>query len=144
MKKQIPQKPVSKNALIISRCLNCGQGSVWVDLFEIPSRHEESEFYQCRVCHHNDLRFYIGDRKKHFQRLQKGGEYKMVDKKPKAVEKKAKKTGPAKYGDDVKQKAVTLAKQGKTLVEIVKALNGPGAKATARYLKAANIEINRK
>lgn len=48
------------------------------------------------------------------------------------------KFGESRYGKDIKEKAIELAKAGKSLSEIVTELNGPKAKAVQRYLKAAN------
>jgi len=44
-----------------------------------------------------------------------------------------------KYTQDIKDKAVVLAKEGKSLLEIQRTI-GPNPKATQRYLKAVGIE----
>jgi len=59
-----------------------------------------------------------------------------------ADESKAKKSRG--YGADVKERAISLARQGKSLKEIYKALNGPGVKAIQRYLKSAGVEVTKK
>lgn len=135
--------------LIISRCLNCKQGFLWEDLDKVPDSKREHESFRCPECRTYHLQFYACSRDK-LDIAMKGGKYIMVTKekaaKTKAEKpKKEKKEGDkkAKYGDDIKQKAVALGKQGKTVSEIVKTLNGPKPKAIMRYLKAANVEIKR-
>ncbi len=134
--------PITERA-VVSRCLYCKIGYRWPANFEIPPYGHPDR--NCRDCNHPGVQFYEG-RSKHL----KGGAYKMVDPKSKPAAKKEKTStskkekGAAKgYNDDVKAKAVTLAKQGKTLSEIEKTLNGPKKKAIMRYLDAAKVEITK-
>lgn len=57
--------------------------------------------------------------------------------------KSGKKFGESKYDNNIKAKAVALAKDGKTLSEIVKALNGPGPKAIQRYIMKAGLTVKK-
>ena len=61
--------------------------------------------------------------------------------KPKTTKSENGQTQFVGYGDEIKAKCVALAKQGKTLSEIVKTVNGPKAKAVIRYCKAAGVEV---
>lgn len=63
--------------------------------------------------------------------------------KPKTVKSENGKTQFVGYADDIKDKCVSLAKQGKTLSEIEKTVNGPKAKAILRYCKAAGVEVQK-
>lgn len=56
---------------------------------------------------------------------------------------KKKTTKKRSYGKDIKNKAVQLAKEGKTVGEIVKSINGPKSKAVIRYLKAAKVDYKK-
>ena len=65
----------------------------------------------------------------------------MVEKKKKSASNKKGKKG---YSDEIRAKAVELAKQGKTVSDIVAELNGPKPKAVMRYLETAGVKYNKK
>jgi len=48
------------------------------------------------------------------------------------------KKGRRTYSDEIKKRCVELAKQGKSLREIAKIVNGPNPNAVRRYIAAAN------
>lgn len=148
-------KKDNSDRMIVSRCMECKMHIIFPKDYEVPARESQ----RCLECGSYHVQFYEGHSSKlNIEEVLKGGMYKMAEdtkkkaakekapKKEKVVkEKKAKKAGErgAKgYDDSIKQKAVELGKQGKSVNDIVKALGpeGPKAKAVVRYLKAAGVK----
>jgi hypothetical protein len=57
--------------------------------------------------------------------------------------KKNKKAGPPRYDEAIKKKCVELALKGMNVDEIVKTVKGPKQRAVMRYLRHAEVRVNR-
>ena len=132
---------------VVSHCLHCGFRYIHASNFVIPeigNRH-------CLHCRHADMRYYEAQKtKESINNLLKGGLYRMATEKKEKTKKPVKEKSATSepkakkqirgYDDSIKEKAIQMARQGKSVTEIVKTLNGPKAKAVVRYLEKAGVK----
>ena len=129
------------------RCLKCWRSYEFNTVEEVA--YFEVYDNRCPGCGSKMIQLYLG------KKLKGGDALEMAKKKArknpkdapkqKASKKKGGKRGAgSKYNDSVKEKAVELGKQGKTITQIVDKLNGPKHKAVKRYLEAAGVTVKDK
>jgi hypothetical protein len=91
-------------------------------------------------------RFHVIGNYNHYKEVNKDMVEKKTVKKPvkaKVAGEKPARDFPRSYPKETKEKCVSLAKQGKTLAEIMKAVPGPKEKALLRYCRAAGVTLAR-
>lgn len=143
LQQQQPQKVIAS-----SHCINCKESRKFYTVEDIAYAIVYNS--RCKGCYNKfPITYYLSRELKGGNDLLKMAKEK-ARKNPKATSKKAaKSTGKkrgarSKYDTAVRDKAIELGKQGKSISDIVEKLNGPRHKAVKRYLEAAGVSVKDK